>query len=128
MFKKIAVAERLPEMMKFVTTIDEANEQRVYRMTEEGWNMRDVDGTNSPNNNLVITHWLEEIQDFEELGNAIDRIDNLYHALTIPMPAQFHIDQLKTILPEAITELKDGYKKVTGENPWEFRDNENFSE
>jgi len=61
-FRKVAVTERLPELMKFVTTIDIANEQRVYRLTKYGWNMRDSDGGNSPNNNLVITHWLEEVE------------------------------------------------------------------
>jgi len=61
-YKKISVKERLPKQGKFVTTIDEANEHRVYRLTEYGWNMRDLDGSNSPNNNLTITHWLEETE------------------------------------------------------------------
>lgn len=60
-FKKVPLTERLPEQGKFVTTIDTANEHRVYRLTEYGWNMRDADGINSPNNNLEITHWLEEV-------------------------------------------------------------------
>lgn len=69
MFIKVKISERLPEVGKWVTTIDEADEQRVYRLVEndvEGiepysWNMRDVDGTNSPNNNIPLVYWLEEI-------------------------------------------------------------------
>lgn len=75
-YKKIAVAERLPDIGKFVTTIDEANEHRVYRLTEFGWNMRDVDGTNSPNNNLPILYWLEEI-DLSEMEEKAEAWDNL---------------------------------------------------
>lgn len=64
--KKISITDRLPEYGKFVTTIDTAGEHRVYRFAETGWNMRDADGTNSPNNNLAITHWLEDV----DLANA----------------------------------------------------------
>lgn len=60
-YNKIAVKDRLPELGKWVTTIDEANEHRVYRLMEHGWNMRDADGINSPNNNLPILYWLEEV-------------------------------------------------------------------
>jgi hypothetical protein len=69
MYRKVKVSERLPEVGKFVTTIDEAGEHRVYRLTEHGWNMRDSDGDNSPNNNLPIIFWLEEIKEYE-LANA----------------------------------------------------------
>jgi hypothetical protein len=61
MYRKVLISERLPEIGKFVTTIDEAGEHRVYRLTEHGWNMRDADGDNSPNNNLPMIYWLEEI-------------------------------------------------------------------
>jgi hypothetical protein len=56
---------------------------------------------------------------FETLGQLIDSIDNLAHALTIPMPAQFHVDSLKSLLPEKVAELKKVYIEITGENPWE---------
>ncbi len=75
-YKKIAITERLPDIGKFVTTIDEANEHRVYRLTEFGWNMRDVDGTNSPNNNLPILYWLEET-DLSEMEEKAESWDNL---------------------------------------------------
>lgn len=69
-FKAVSVKERLPEKGTFVTTIDKANEHRVYQLTDHGWNMRDADGMNSPNNNLPITHWLEEVDLSEQLSKA----------------------------------------------------------
>jgi hypothetical protein len=55
----------------------------------------------------------------EILGQAIDRLDNLTHGLQLPMSDTFHIVQLKSILPEVVRELKQGFVAVTGENPWE---------
>lgn len=121
MYRKVLVAERLPELMKFVTTIDEANEHRVYRLTEHGWNMRDADGDNSPNNNLQITHWLEEIEEVEELGGLIDSIDNLAHALQMrSLPAENHVEQMRQLLPEKVAKFKKVFIEITGDNPWEF--------
>lgn len=55
----------------------------------------------------------------EKLGQAIDRVGNLDGALQLPMPAQFHVDQLKKLLPECVAELRAAFVKLTGENPWE---------
>lgn len=55
----------------------------------------------------------------EILGSAIDRLDNLTHGLILPMPSDFHVNMLKTLLPEVVKELKCGFVVVTGENPWE---------
>jgi hypothetical protein len=81
-FKKVSVTERLPELNKFVTTIDEAGEHRVYRLVNvepvgNSWNMRDADGINSSNNNLPITHWLEEVDlsEMEAKANKYDVLD-----------------------------------------------------
>jgi len=60
MYKEISVKEELPPLNKWVTTIDEAGNHRVYRRTENGWNMRDVNGIESPADDLEITHWLKE--------------------------------------------------------------------
>jgi len=56
---------------------------------------------------------------FEKLGQLIDSIDSLAHGLNIPMSAEFHIQQLKTILPERVKELKESFNEITGENSWE---------
>lgn len=55
----------------------------------------------------------------EKLGQAIDRVDSMAHALNIPMSAEFHIEQFKSTLPEIIIELKMAFTELTGENPWE---------
>lgn len=55
----------------------------------------------------------------ENLGRLIDRLDNLRYGLDIPMGAQFHVDQLKVILPEITAEFKKQFVEITGENPWE---------
>jgi hypothetical protein len=121
MYRKIAVADRLPEKNKFVTTIDSANEHIVYRLTDEGWSMRDGVGDNSPNNNLAITHWLEEINEnyIEELGQLIDSIESLACALELPMSAFVHLQQMKKLLPEKVQEFKDVFLEITGNNPWD---------
>lgn len=55
----------------------------------------------------------------ELLGQAIDRVDSLAGGLNFPLPGDFHVRQLKQILPEVVEELKSGFVAVTGENPWE---------
>lgn len=57
-------------------------------------------------------------QEREALGQAIDRVDSLAHGLELPLPAEFHVKQLKTLLPEIVEELKAGFVMVTSENPW----------
>ena len=54
----------------------------------------------------------------EKLGQAIDRVDNLAHALLLPMPANMHVESLKAVLPDVVEELKEAYTELTGENPW----------
>lgn len=74
-FKKVLIKDRLPELMKFVTTIDLNDEHRVYRLTEYGWNMRDADGDNSTNNNIELVYWLEEVNEkIEEKANNWDKL------------------------------------------------------
>jgi hypothetical protein len=60
------------------------------------------------------------IDEMEELGQAIDRVDSLAHGLQIPMPDSVHVSQLKVILPDVVAELKGAFVKVTGKNPWEL--------
>lgn len=55
----------------------------------------------------------------ERLAEIAERLDNLTGSLQIPMPAQFHVDQLKNILPEIRDELRLLYISESGENPWE---------
>ena len=52
------------------------------------------------------------------LGRAIDTLDNLAHALKLPLSANMHVDQLRLSLPEVVAELKRGFIGITNENPW----------
>jgi hypothetical protein len=54
----------------------------------------------------------------EDLGQAIDSVDNLAHALILPMPADFHVKAMKESLPEVVKRLKESYAKAFNENPW----------
>lgn len=55
----------------------------------------------------------------EQLGQLVDRLDAIGHALQIPMPAQMHVQNLKTVIPELVTEIKAAFVNVTGQNPWD---------
>lgn len=55
----------------------------------------------------------------EKLGQLIDSLDNLAHALQIPMPPQMHVDALRSALPGKVEEFKAIYQEIAGENPWE---------
>ena len=55
----------------------------------------------------------------ESLGLAIDRLDSITHGLKLPLASATHVEQLRTILPEIVIELKAGFVAATGENPWE---------
>ncbi len=55
----------------------------------------------------------------EKLGQLIDSLDNIAHALTLQMPAQIHVDVLRTSLPEKVKEFKESFIEISGENPWE---------
>ena len=57
----------------------------------------------------------------EELGQAIDSLENCTFGLMnlTTLPDRIHVDGLKASLPDIIKRLKEGFVKVTGENPWE---------
>ena len=57
--------------------------------------------------------------DTEDLGTLIDRLDNLAHALNLPLRAEMHVTALRESLPELVTEFKAAYVHEMGENPWE---------
>ena len=55
----------------------------------------------------------------ESLCRAIDAVDNLAHALILPVDNRLHVEALRASLPDAVAELKRCFVGVTGENPWE---------
>lgn len=64
--------------------------------------------------NEIVTEQQEDA-----LGQDIERLDNLAHALLLPMPPDFHVRQLKEALPKVVAEFKKHYAAAFGWNPWE---------
>lgn len=54
----------------------------------------------------------------EEMGQLIDRLDNFTHALAVPFPPAMHVDTLKIILPDLVSEMKAAFVKLTNQDPW----------
>lgn len=54
----------------------------------------------------------------DELGQIADEIDNLIGAMELPMPAAFHVEQLKKLLPKVSARIKSLYVAFGGD-PWE---------
>ena len=54
------------------------------------------------------------------LGMAIDSLDNLAHALQLPLADSMHVRVLRTSLPEIVEKLKSGFETLTGKNPWKI--------
>lgn len=57
-------------------------------------------------------------ENLEKLGLLKDRIDTLLASLLLPVPNDFHIKQMKGILPELSKEAKDIYTAEGGEDIW----------
>ena len=56
----------------------------------------------------------------EKLAAIVERLDNLKHALMMPLPDNIHVMGVKPAIPEMHQELKDLYIDEVGENPWEY--------
>lgn len=52
----------------------------------------------------------------DEFAEVIEKIDNLRGALEIPMPAGFHVNQMKRELEEVSDKLKRKKTKIHGRN------------
>jgi len=74
MYRKVKVSERLPDPMKWVTTIDSEGNHFVHRLTDYGWNMRDAGADNTPDTNYSIEYWLEEIKQNEMVKDVVKLI------------------------------------------------------
>ncbi|MEL5894263.1 hypothetical protein AAE250_12250 [Bacteroides sp. GD17] len=55
----------------------------------------------------------------DEFAEVIEKVDNLLGAMEIPMPAEFHVNQMKRELREVSDKLKQIYVEEEDENPWE---------
>lgn len=57
--------------------------------------------------------------DIEDLGTLIDRLDNLAHALNMPLSDKMHVDILRDSLPKLVKDFKSAYANELHNNPWE---------
>jgi hypothetical protein len=55
----------------------------------------------------------------DEFAEVIEKVDNLLAAMEIPVPAEFHVNQMKRELREVSDKLKQIYVEEEDENPWE---------
>lgn len=56
---------------------------------------------------------------FERIGQASDRLDNLAHMLTVPgIPAATQVDALQNSLPEIRDAIREALIQETGQDPW----------
>lgn len=58
-------------------------------------------------------------ENLEQIAKTASELESLIGAMEIPMPADFHLLQLKTLLPEKVKAIKQAIINETGENPWE---------
>ncbi|SAK65500.1 hypothetical protein AWB80_03079 [Caballeronia pedi] len=54
----------------------------------------------------------------DEIAEAIDTLDNLITALSMPMPDSLHVRALRESLPNVRDTIKSGYLAAGGENVW----------
>lgn len=56
-----------------------------------------------------------------DLGNLVDSMDNILAATSLPMSAEFHLEQVKENMQSWSAKLKKIYTELTDENPWEVK-------
>ncbi len=54
-------------------------------------------------------------ENYEKLGTLIDDLESLCCGLELKMSADFHLEQMKEILPKKVRELKEVFENITGE-------------
>ena len=59
-----------------------------------------------------------DTETYEKIGELADTLDNLVHALMLPMPADLHITAMKASLPYLRDELK-GICRDAGHDFWD---------
>lgn len=53
-----------------------------------------------------------------DIGELKDTVDNLLGALEIPMPAEFHVKQMKSELKSISDKLRSVYVEMEDNDPW----------
>lgn len=53
-----------------------------------------------------------------QVGEISDRVENIAFALKLPLSNDFHLRQMKMVLPEIVADLRKLVVEATGENYW----------
>ena len=78
-----------------------------------------MDNTGNTGNtgNMRITH-----EQLDAIGKVVDSLDNIIEASNLPatgpMPAEFHVRQMREALLDLSRQLKDAIIQISGGNPW----------
>jgi hypothetical protein len=56
---------------------------------------------------------------FDRFGRVIDELENLRHALNMPIDDKLYVQCMRNSLPEKIEALKKIYIEIVGEDPWD---------
>jgi len=54
----------------------------------------------------------------DDTGKVADTVDNLLHAMTLPLPDKLHLQALREALPSVRDRLRVIYVEQTGDDPW----------
>lgn len=60
----------------------------------------------------------KQCEALEELGEVIERVQNVCGSLQIPITDELHVKALKESLPEISEQLKKQYESVMNEKIW----------
>ena len=55
----------------------------------------------------------------DRIGRLADRVDNFVSASRLPMPDALRVQALQDGLPDVVEALRNIYREMTGEDPWE---------
>ena len=58
-------------------------------------------------------------EQLDQIGEIADDCDNFAHAAQLPMPPQFHVEQLTRGFEHVRDLLRALYVEASGDNPWE---------
>ncbi len=59
---------------------------------------------------------------WDEVGRAVDTLENLIAGQVMPMPDRLHLEGLRGALPPLRDRLKAAYIQAVGSDPWELPD------
>lgn len=58
-------------------------------------------------------------EQLDKIGTTAERIESMLAATLMPLPADFHLKQIKSISADIAGELKKLYTEISGNDPWE---------